>query len=256
MEGIFFKKYGEGPPVLLLHGFPMSSVIWEEPFISRLSADFQVYAIDLPGFGKSPPPKEIPITITGVAKQLIDWLKGIGINKVVPVGHSLGGYIALAMVEAAPELFPGFVLFHSTAYADTAERRQSREKVIEFVEKNGAPAFTTNFIPPLFTNKEHNAINPIRTAAAQITAQVVVGYTKAMRDRPERTSAIQTFNKPILFLAGDQDQGITIDSVRQQASLSEHAVVNILKGQTHMAMIEAPHETSSAIATFAHDCYA
>ena len=70
------------------------------------------------------------------------------------IGHSLGGYVALAMVEKRPDLFAGLGLFHSTAYADSAEKKQSRNKVIEFVNKNGAKAFTTNFITPLFADPQ------------------------------------------------------------------------------------------------------
>src|SRR5690606_20750625 len=99
---------------------------------------------------------------------------------------SLGGYVALAMVAQQPDRFAGLGLFHSTAYADTEEKRASRSKVIEFVETNGVEAFTSNFVTPLFADKTHASIQKVREINMKASREAVIGYTKAMRDRPDQ----------------------------------------------------------------------
>jgi pimeloyl-ACP methyl ester carboxylesterase len=79
-------------------------------------------------------------------------------NYGVLVGHSHGGYVALAMIKKRPDLFSRPRTFSFTAYADSDEKKQSREKAVEFVNKNGAKIFATNFIAQLFFRSNHVAI--------------------------------------------------------------------------------------------------
>ena len=74
------------------------------------------------------------------------------------------------MVKNSPELFTSLVLFHSTAYADSAEKKASRSKVVEFVQKNGAIPFASGFIPPLFFNPTHPAIERVKRIAGEATS--------------------------------------------------------------------------------------
>ena len=150
MTTIFSREEGKGKPILLIHGFPFHQEIWDD-YVERLSDEFRVILVDLPGFGKSAPLKS-PFTLDQVADTLLDFLAENNLKKIALVGHSLGGYVALAMVKKRPDFFASLVLFHSTAYADSAEKKESRSKVVEFVKKNGALAFTSGFIPPLFAD--------------------------------------------------------------------------------------------------------
>src|SRR5690606_39276391 len=149
------------------------------------------------------------------------------------------------------EMFAGLVLFHSTAYADTEEKKQSRDKVIQFVEQNGAPAFTTNFVPPLFADKRHPGIDLVKGIGAKVPAEVVIAYTRAMRDRRDQTATLKAFNHPVLFIAGSKDPGIPVDSIRAQAGLNALSQVQELENQSHMGMLEAPEETALIIRNFA-----
>src|SRR6187402_3467112 len=189
MSDIFFEQQGLGNPVILIHGFPMSHFVWKD-FASRLTANVTVYTPDLPGFGQS---KILPspFSIDDVANKLLEWIESNGIKKSVLIGHSLGGYVALAMIEKRPDLFVGLGLFHSTALADSAEKKDSRTKVVEFVEKNGALTFTSNFIGPLFADPTHPAISFVKEIASQSSAEAVVGFTQAMRDRPNREAVLK-----------------------------------------------------------------
>lgn len=251
-QTIFFQVRGSGKPVVLLHGFPMNQRVWNE-FATELSKDFTVYTPDLPGLGQS----EIlpsPFSIEDVADTLLLWMEEQNIMNSVLIGHSLGGYVALAMVEKKPSAFSGMGLFHSTAYADTVEKRKSRTKTVAFIKKNGVHAFTTDFIKPLFADPTHPSIQSVREISMEASEAAVLGYTVAMRDRIERLNILEDFKKPVLFIAGKLDQGIPSSSVQEQASRCQEADLHILTNTAHMGMFERKDQAIELVRAFVNRC--
>jgi pimeloyl-ACP methyl ester carboxylesterase len=248
MANLFFEETGKGQVVILLHGFPFHQGIWKS-FAKKLSDSFHVYTVDLPGFGKSPS-LDSPFTIDNVAEAVISWITDQKLKHSVLVGHSLGGYVALAAAKKNPALFSSLILFHSTAYSDTLERKQSRNKVLEFIDTNGVKAFTANFIGPLFADQDHPAVSLVRSIAEVSSTDAVKGYTQAMRDRSERTDVLRTFPGPVLFIGGDKDQGISVESIREQAAISPNAQVKILSNVAHLGMLENEKESLEIIRTY------
>lgn len=247
-------KEGKGKPMLLIHGFPMNRSVWSS-FSKLLSAHFEVHTVDLPGFGESAS-TTAPVTIDDVAHMVNDWVRTHHLQQAVLVGHSLGGYVALAMADLQPDWFTGLVLFHSTALADSEEKKQSRNKVIEFVQRNGVESFTGSFIDPLFADRKHPAIEEVRQINLQTSEEAVVNYTAAMRDRPDRTHVLKQFRKPVLFIGGDNDPGIAPGSLQAQARLAGKGRVIIMTGTGHMGMFEQPSEAARAITEFATEATA
>jgi pimeloyl-ACP methyl ester carboxylesterase len=253
MADISFREEGKGKAVLLLHGFPMTSGIWNK-FSAALSASFRIITIDLPGFGNSTLPS-LPITLDAVADIILKSIDGHGIVEVIPIGHSLGGYIVLSMVSKRPDLFPGFGLFHSTAMPDSREKKASRNKVIEFIRKNGAEAFTTNFITPLFANSHHPDVPFVREMNIRTNASTLIAYAEAMRDRPGHMTLISQYKRPILFITGVKDPGIPVQDIREQASIARQPELHVLEDQSHMGLIEDVATTSSIVYDFVKRCY-
>lgn len=248
MSAISATHQGEGPVILLLHGFPFHRGLWDD-FIPLLSAKHHVVAIDLPGFGSSTG-LEGTFGIPQVADTLIKFIRQSKLEQIHIVGHSLGGYIALEMVRKEPVLFASLTLLHSTAYADTDEKKESRVKVVEFIKKNGPEPFTTGFIDPLFANPKHPSINKVREIASAASAEAIIGYSLAMKDRSEQLKTLEIFENPTMFIAGEKDPGIPIDSIRKQALHSQKPQIEILAEVAHMGMFEKPAETAHKIADF------
>jgi pimeloyl-ACP methyl ester carboxylesterase len=248
MANLYARQRGEGKPLILIHGFPMNQNVWND-FGNRFVNTCRVVTLDLPGFGKSPILRS-PFSIDQVADQLIQFLVGQALLNGTVIGHSLGGYVALAMINKRPDLFSAIGLLHSTAYADSPEKKQSRVKVIEFVEKNGALPFVSNFVSPLFANPSHKDIETVKEIAAESSKDAVIGYTRAMRDRPDQIKTLKTFEKPTLFLVGDQDPGIPVDAIREQASVCQRPEIHILPGVAHMGMYEKPEDAAAKINGF------
>ncbi|HTF18766.1 MAG TPA: alpha/beta hydrolase [Chryseolinea sp.] len=245
---IFSKIRGKGRPLIFLHGFPMHQGIWDA-FSDHFIASHTTVTLDLPGFGKSDP---LPGTFTldDVASEVLSFIEIHKLHNPVVIGHSLGGYVALSMIAMRPDLIGGLVLFHSTALADSAERKESRNKVIDFVNKNGAKEFTTNFIAPLFANPQHADIERIKQIAATTVKGTVVAYTQAMRERPDRVKTIRTYEKPTLFLAGAKDPGIPLASIYQQAEDCKTCEIYVMDNVAHMGMVESPASAAGRIKDF------
>lgn len=248
MSQLSFTEKGTGPAVILIHGFPFNKTIWEG-FADELTRSFHVYTIDLPGFGESPT-LNTSFSIQDIANEILSWIAENEIKHPVLVGHSLGGYVVLAMAKAQPTLPAGFVLFHSTALADSEEKKESRNKVLEFIGKNGVVSFTSNFIGPLFADQSLADIDHVRQIAVQAKQETVKAYTEAMRDRPDQTSLLRDFHRPILIISGEKDPGIPVESVQKQASLSKDIELTILPNVAHMGMYEARGKTISLIEEF------
>ncbi len=248
-EGISFDKLGAGSPVILLHGFPMNRQVWDD-FAPKLAQNFTVFMPDLPGFGDSPL-MEGSFSLTTIATRILAWMKAVGISSPAAiVGHSMGGYVALEMARQSPSSFHSLVLFHSTALADSSEKKESRTKVVDFVKTNGVLAFTSNFIQPLFADQDHPAIQTIRNITVQATAESVTGYTTAMRDRRDNQKVLEAFTGNVLLIGGDSDKGIPEDSLVKQGDLGSHIEVEILVDTGHMGMVEKPDETLALIRKF------
>lgn len=252
MPHINHREEGAGEAVILIHGFPMNEHVWDS-FREKLSDSFRVVTLDLPGFGKS---EALPagFTLEDVADAVLAFIKEKQYPNPVIVGHSLGGYVTLAMAEKNPHGFAGICLFHSTALADSEEKKQSRNKVLDFIGKQGVHAFTSNFIGQLYADPQHRSITKVKNIAVQSTAETVAGYTIAMRDRKDRTDVLRSFSKPILLLAGEKDQGIPAKTIIQQANLNKDAEAIIVPAVAHMGMFEAEGTCLKKISAFIKKC--
>ncbi len=248
MGEIYYKEIGKGFPLILIHGFCETNEIWDS-FAERLSVDFRVITPDLPGFGKSPLPNG-KISIVNVASILSRWLQQLEIRKCLVIGHSLGGYVTLAMVAQRPGLIVGLGLFHSTALPDSEEKRQNRNKVFEFVDKNGVPPFVDTFVPGLFHQKDHPAIEEVHAMASQTRKEVLMAYTLAMRDRLENITLLGAYEGDCLFIAGKYDTIIPCSAIEEQSRINRKSELRILENSGHMGMFEDAEAAYEGVRNF------
>lgn len=252
-SAIFYTDQGKGFPVLLIHGFCETHEIWDS-FSKELSNDYRIVCLDLPGFGQS---ELLPtnFSIADVAKKILSLLEALKIEECIAIGHSLGGYVTLAIAEQRPDTLKAFGLFHSTAYADTEERKVSRNKVIEFVSSHGVAPFIESFIPPLFYDQLNQHILPVVKLASRTHAETLIAYVKAMRNRPDRTKVLELFKRPILIIAGEKDTGISLDSVKKQADLARNVTLHLLPEVAHMGMFENEEATLRQTSEFLKNAF-
>lgn len=247
---------GKTPALVLLHGFCEDQRMWHA-WRRPLAEEYHILCPDLPGCGKSDALKD-GFSLSDVAQELHRWLSETveDDQPVVLVGHSLGGYVALAMLEQKPERFAGFGMFHSTAYADTEEKRQSRNNVISFVEKYGVAKFAESFVPQLFRADNRDRLKQEVAHAVQMAsetpAEMLKGYTRAMQQRPSRISVLEAYKKPILYLIGQHDTSVSLeDSKRQLIHLADYEA-HILQSSGHVGMYEQEKESQRIVKEFVH----
>ncbi|WP_420388160.1 alpha/beta fold hydrolase [Roseivirga sp.] len=240
MPAINFRVQGQGIPVILIHGFCENLTMWNN-IAAPLSEHYQIYSIDLPGFGKS----ELPtnnISLELVAEILKDWAIAQGIDEAVWIGHSLGGYVGLALADLFPETIKGFGLIHSTAFADTIEGKENRNRVMEFILKHGHQKWIETFAPSLFARDNLNhcqeAVEAIRQMGLNTSQESILAYTKAMRDRPDRFNVWKNIMAHCLFVGGTEDIRIGPEISEEHIYGRETVDGYILQGIGHMGMFE------------------
>ena len=235
----------KGPVLVLLHGFCENHKLWND-FEHKLGQRYRVLSPDLPGFGESTALEE-DFSIKDVAEVLWDWLDELALEEVVLVGHSLGGYVALAMLELEPHRILGIGMFHSTAYADTEEKKRSRENVISFVKRHGVDKFVISFVPQLFYAPNRvNLQNEIEKAVEEARStpqETLIGYTRAMQNRPARLSFLRQFSGPIVYIIGDQDGTVPLADSLAQVQALPTCLSLVLEETGHMGIYEQPKES-------------
>lgn len=253
MSSLFFHEEGSGPPLVFLHGFCETHEIWQD-FVKPLSTHFRVIIPDLPGFGKS---EILPdaFTIDQVGNAVATWLTKNRVSKSVLIGHSLGGYVTLSIAEHHPQLLEGFGLFHSTAFEDSQEKKENRNKVIEFVSKHGVQPFIDTFVPGLFFDKLSPAIPDVHKIASQTKSEALIGYSKAMRDRPDRSFVLSKNKTPKLLIAGSEDTLVPVTISRQMAKMSQNCSFFELRDTAHMGFFEAKIECQLITKRFADQIF-
>jgi pimeloyl-ACP methyl ester carboxylesterase len=251
MSQIHFFEKGTGQPVILIHGFCESGKMWVD-FADTLSKEFRVVCPDLPGFGNSPIWGD-QISLEEVAVLLEEWMESVQINHPILIGHSLGGYVSLALLELMESRIKAIGLFHSTALEDDADKKQMRNRTIEFLKKNGVEKFVTSFVPPLFPENRRSELSAqIESAiedAKRSSLNGLIAYSGAMRDRKERLEVLKQFSGPKLLIAGTEDGAVKIESSRAQKEAFSHYVE--LESVGHMGMVEKKEKTLEVVLNFA-----
>lgn len=234
-----FEKTGQGPAVLLLHGFCLDTTIWSS-ISAALSKRNTLYNLALPQTDHSSLKGHKP-DFSLLSQQLLRFIESEKIASVTILGHSMGGYLGLDFLKQYPEKINQLILLHSTAEIDDEERRIQRFKSLDFVEKHGPAALMQSFIPSLFHN-DHTAVEEVISNAKNTLASTFKWYTHAMLDRKERLDLLEATDKRIVFIAGEHDKIMPVDSILSQARLNSLHEFYMLENAAHMGMLEQPEK--------------
>jgi pimeloyl-ACP methyl ester carboxylesterase len=238
---IFFRQSGSGKTVVLLHGFGESGTIWEDT-AKAFSGQYHFIIPDLPGSGYSPAFADKASGMEAYAGLIHEMISSISNEQIILLGHSMGGYITLALAEKYPECLKGWGLIHSTAFADSEEKKANRKKAITFLLSNGSEAFLKTAIPGLFhdVNTHEKEIQYLMEEAANIDPLVLCGYYEAMMNRPDRRKVLTESQVPVCIISGRHDQAVPFSQSLEQSHLSPCCHFSILRNTSHMGMLEEP----------------
>ncbi|HOY31746.1 MAG TPA: alpha/beta hydrolase [Bacteroidales bacterium] len=253
---IHYKQHGAGDAVVLLHGFTESLNIWND-FSERLSVSYHVISIDLPGHGLSECVSQVHTMemMAGCVKNVLDT---IGVKLSVIIGHSMGGYVALAFADIYPAMMKGLGLFHSYALADTPEKFKNRMRTNNLI-KNNLFNFLGEFIPSLFTLENQlkyvSEINDMVRESEKMSPEAVLAANSGMAERPDRTHVLNNAPYPVLFIAGKLDVRLPLAVLLEQIGMPSDSTALLMGDVAHMGYMEAKDKTYYAVKTFVDKCY-
>jgi len=248
---------GTGPPVVLLHGFPLDHSMWRYQ-IEALATEYRVIAPDLRGFGNSP--IEPSASAAGVTMEVhVDdvagLLDGLGVAEpVVLCGFSMGGYIAMQFVRRHGDRLRGLVLMDTKAASDAPQVVETRLKMAENVEGWGAA-----HVARLMTSKMY-AANTV-TSKPEIVAEfeaivsrtdpvAIAAAQRGMAARQESETLLPTLGLPVLYIVGAEDQISPPAEMRAMAEATPVSSYIEIANAGHMSPMENPTEVNTSLLNF------
>ena len=253
---VHYKKFGKNFPVIvLLHGFAEDGNVWKYQ-VEFLQKYFSILVPDLPGSGKSEMIKEA-VSMDDFAEIIFQLLRSENINNCIMAGHSMGGYIALSFAKKYPVMLKAFALVHSTAFADSVEKKEARKKGIALMEQYGSYSFIKSTTPNLFSAffKKNNAheIEALIEKGKEFKVEALQQYYRAMMNREDRSNILISARFPVFFVTGKNDAAIMLNDSLKQMHLPSVSYIHILENAGHMGFWEEFENVNHAILNFVND---
>lgn len=251
-----YSDSGKGRVLVLLHGFLGAKEIWANT-IAALYRSYRIIAIDLPGHGNTPciGYAHSMEMMAKCVKAVMDHLK---LKRYVIIGHSMGGYVALAFADLFPDHLKGLGLYHSTAYPDSEEKKENRLRAIDVVKAN-RKLYTTQTIRSLFAAKNlkylKEEIKFANSFASRMSKQGIVAALHGMRDRKGRDLILGLVEYPILMVIGEHDNVLPYTQLLEQAEAIKNKHILFLEHDGHFGFLESPRESNKTIRKFLRACY-
>jgi pimeloyl-ACP methyl ester carboxylesterase len=247
------REAGHGPPVVLLHAFPLASAMWRPQF-DALHRIYRAIAPDMPGFGASPPFAGAP-SVEAMADAVANLLDALLITQPVVLGGlSMGGYIALAFARQHPARLRALILADTKAEPDDDTARANRDKTIAFASANPASAVIDQMMPRMLSPQSlagrADVVAEVRALASAQPPTAIIAALQAMRDRPDARPGLAAIAVPTLVLVGGDDVLTPPAQAEALAAGIKGARVAVLDGAGHLANLEQPVAFNAAVEAF------
>jgi pimeloyl-ACP methyl ester carboxylesterase len=246
---ISYSDSGKGTAVVLLHGFLENKTMWKD-LVPILSQKNRVITIDLLGHGATGCLGYVH-SMENNAEIVKAVLSHLRIRKVIFVGHSMGGYVALAFAELYPATIKGLVLLNTTSKEDSAERKHNRDRAIKAVKQNYVN-FVRLSIANLFSvnNRERleNEIENVKLEALKTPLQGIVASLEGMKIRKNREFILHESEFPKLLILGEKDGALIYKDNLAQLENTDVKLVTFQDG--HMSHIENKEELEKTLLGF------
>lgn len=202
---IAYTDEGEGPPLVFVHGFPLSRDCWR-PQIDAFRLSHRCIAPDLRGFGESEATAG-PVPMDTYADDLARLLEALGTGPAVLIGHSMGGYVTFAFARRHPEMLDGLVLVGTRAGRDTPEAAAGRKATAETVQAHGVADVIDSMAAKMLApdNRDERMMQKVRGFMESASPAGVAGALLGMAERPDSTPYLDAVTVPTLVITGLDD---------------------------------------------------
>jgi pimeloyl-ACP methyl ester carboxylesterase len=238
------------PAIVLIHGFPLTRAIWEAQG-DALARTWCVLRPDLRGAGSSSAP-EGPYLMERLAADVAAMLDALGIERVTLIGHSVGGYVALAFARMFTERVTRLALVASRLRADTREEAAARREIAERVEREGSaqPAIEA-YLPRLFAPRTLAQRPELVERGYAIARQNgPVGMAATLRGMALRASSediAEDLDIPTLVVSGACDRVVSTEEAQAIASRFPRGRLALCEESGHLPMLEEAERVTEAL---------
>jgi 3-oxoadipate enol-lactonase len=249
---IFYQVLGDGPPVVLLHPFPVHHEFWS-PVAQALESRYRLVVPDLRGHGASGA-GEGPATMEKHAADLARVLDDSGVGRAIFVGVSIGGYVLFQFLRQHRNRVAGLVLCNTKAQADSPEARAVRLQVAADVLERGSEPFFESMLPKLMGKTTHSTRPDLIQAALRMMRKMstedVALVQKGMAERLDSVETLKTINVPTLVIAGDEDTLTPVGEAELMRKNISGSEMKIVARAGHYSPWEQPAEVGKLLRQF------
>ena len=228
---LYYEVHGQGQPVFLLHGWGgnLNSL---RPIFNHLTARYRVYAVDLPGFGRSSPPPPSWGTYE-YAQLMAQFFSQLKIKSAHLIGHSFGGRIAIMLCFYFPHLIERLILVDSAGI-------KPRRSISYYLKVGSAKSAKWLFNQPIFGSKSEQLIGRVYKVLGS------ADYRQAGNLRPILVRVVNEDLKPILpevshpslLIWGERDTATPVSQAKTMERLLPDAKLVVLKGAGHYSYLD------------------
>jgi len=252
---LFARRVGEGSPVLLLHGFPLDSRIWQNQWSTLAQQGYDVVVPDLPGFGHS-------TSMLGTDISLDDWAEDLetlrrfcfGDQSIAMVGLSMGGYVALAYWKRWAQHLHQLVLTNTKPSVDAPAAQQARWNMAEQVQNSTTWEAVAPMLPRLVCahtrEQSESTVHWLQSMMAAVAPGTIATAQRAMARREDFTERLAKIGVPTLVVTGDQDPLSTPPENQQWSQRLTRGQFHIIPQAGHLPMLENPDSFNQVLVHF------
>ncbi|MBC8162167.1 MAG: alpha/beta fold hydrolase [Roseiflexaceae bacterium] len=246
---LFYRDEGQGAPLLLIHAFPLNSVMWE-PQIAALAPRMRVIAPDLPGFGQSNYASG-DSSLDRYADTLAALLDHLELDRTAVLGLSMGGYIAFALLRRHAVRVSALVLADTKAGADSDEAKAKRTENAAVAMAQGQAAIAERVLPTLLSPDAPDSLRAhVRELIDANSREGIAAALRSMARRPDSSDMLAGIAVPTAVIVGEHDTLTPPSESEHLASSIPGATLTVIPGAAHISNLEQPEAFNSALLQF------
>jgi len=251
-----FHDHGSGPPIILLHAFPLSASMWAKNAEAIVEAGFRVICPELPGFGRNSEFGRVS-SMDEMADGVIDLVNSLEIRNAAFAGLSMGGYALFSILRARPDLVSCFALCDTTARADTEEKRKGRSELIARLEHEGAKVLVDvmlpNLLSPITFADRPDLADELRERFLECDPRAAAAALRGMAERRNSIDTLAEAKLPSILILGEDDKVTGLDAAREMHDAAENSKLAVIPRAGHYSNLEAPAEFNENLISFLKD---